>query len=231
MDFLREGFAEAWNLVTQGDPQVFHAIWVTVLCTTVAVTLAAVVAIPWGVWLGFHRRDGSGLQVFLIRVGMFSPTIVIGLLVYSLLSRRGILGGLDLLYTKTAIIVGEFLLALPLMVALVHGTVASLDRRVPETAQTLGAGRVRTLLVVVGEIRVAIVAAYLAGFARCYSELGVALAAGGGIAMKTRTLSATISLELSKGNFGRGLACGIFLFVIAVSAAMLAHRLGREAKT
>lgn len=231
MDFLLEGLSEAWYLVTEGDRQVFHALGVTVLCTTIAVTLAAVIAVPWGVWLGFHRRDGRGGQVFLVRVGMFAPTIVIGLLIYGLLSRRGILGSMDLLYTKTAIVAGEFLIALPLMVVFIHGTVASLDRRVPETARTLGAGKLHTLLAIMGEVRVAIVAAYLAAFARCFSELGVALAAGGGIAMRTRTLSATISLELSRGNFGRGLACGIMLLVIAVGAALLAHRLGRERQT
>ena len=231
MQFLLDGFSEAWRLALEGDPKVFHAIWVTTLCTTIAVTLAALLALPYGTWLGLARRDGSGLQVLLIRIGMFTPTIVLGLVVYALLSRAGLFGGLDLLFTKTAIVIGEFLLAFPLIAALAHGTVAGIDRRVPETARTLGAGRVRTLLAVMGEARVALVAAYLAAFARCFSELGIAITAGGGIEMRTRTLSATISYELSKGSFGRGLACGIILMVLAVGVALLAHRLSREAKT
>ena len=230
MDFLLEGFAKAWNLVVRGDAEVLHAVWVTVLCTTTAVTLAAVLAFPYGAWLGIHRRDGRGIQVFLMRVGMFTPTVVVGLLVYGLVSRQGILGGMGLLYTKGAIIAGEFLLAFPLIAALTHGATSSLDRRVPETARTLGAGRIRVLRAVMGEVRVGLVAAYLAGFARCLSELGVVLLVGGNFKLETRTLASTITLEVRKGEFGKGLAAGIILLVLAVGAAMLAHRLSREAR-
>lgn len=231
MDFLLDGLVEAFHLVVGGDAEVFHAIWVTAICSATAVTLAAAIAFPYGAWLGVHRRDGRGLQVFLMRVGMFTPTVVVGLLVYGLISRQGILGSLDLLYTRGAIILGEFLLALPLVVALTHGAVSTLDRRVPETARTLGAGRFRVLLAVMGEVRVGLVAAYLAGFARCLSELGVVLLVGGNFRMETRTLASTITLEVRKGEFGKGLASGIILLVLAVGAAMLAHRLSREART
>lgn len=229
MDFILDGFAEAWRLVAAGDRAVLHAILVTVVCTASAATLAAISGFVYGTWLGVHRRDGRGLQVFLMRVGMFTPTVVVGLLVYAMLSRRGPLGGLDLLYTPGAIVAGEFLLAFPLLVTLTHGAVAALDRRVPETARTLGAGRLRTLLTVMGEVRVGLVAAYLAAFARCLSELGVALTVGGSIAMRTRTLSATITHEARRGEFGRAMACGVLLLVLAVGTALLAHRLSREA--
>jgi len=228
--FIGEGIAEAWRLVIRGDAEVFHAIYVTLLCTLTAVTMAAALAFPYGAWLGIHRRRGEGLQVLLMRVGMFTPTVVIGLLVYGILSRRGPLGSLDLLYTKGAIVAGEFLLAFPLMVTLVHSSVAGLDRRVAETAQTLGAGRLRTLRTVLGEVRVGLVAAYLAALARCLSELGVALTVGGNIRFRTRTLASTITLELRKGEFGAALASGILLLVLAVGAALLAHRLSRESK-
>ena len=231
MRFFLDGFVEAWRLVLHGDTQVLHAVWVTVFCTTTAVTLAALFAGPYGTWLGIRRRDGRGIQVFLMRVGMFTPTVVVGLLVYGLLSRQGLLGGLDLLYTRSAIIAGEFVLAFPLLVTLTHGATAALDRRVPETARTLGAGRFRVLTTVMGEARVGLVAAYLAGFARCLSELGVALLVGGNFRMETRTLASTITLEVRKGEFGRGLAAGIVLLVLAVGTAMLAHRLSREARS
>lgn len=230
MEFFLEGIREAFSLVLRGDAHVLHAIWVTVLCSTTAVTLAAAVAFPYGAWLGIHRRDGRGFQVFVLRVGMFTPTVVVGLLVYGLLSRHGIFGGLDLLYTKSAIIIGEFLLAFPLIVALTHGAVSSLDRRVPETAKTLGAGRLRVLHTVLGEVRVGLVAACLAGFARCLSELGVVMLVGGNFKMETRTLASTITLEVRKGEFGQGLAAGFVLLVLAVGTAMLAHRLSREAR-
>lgn len=230
MEFLLDGFREAAALVARGDPAIFHAIYVTLFCSVTAVTMAAVVAIPYGIWLGFHRREGRGLQVFLMRVGMFTPTVVVGLLVYGLLSRRGLLGSLDLLYTKGAIVVGEFLLALPLMVVLTHGAAAAIDRRVPETARTFGANQLRTLLLVMGEMRTALVSAYLAGLARCFSELGVVMAVGGNFRLRTRTLSSTISLELQKGDFAMALACGIILLILACGAALLAHRFARETR-
>ncbi len=230
MEFLLEGLLEAWRLVAVGDAHVLHAVWVTLMCTGLAVGLAAAVALPYGAWLGRTRPDGGGLQVFVMRVGMFVPTVVVGLLVYSLLSRRGLLGGLELLYTKGAIIGGEVLLVFPLIVTLTHGAVASLDPIVAETARTLGASSWRVNLTLMSEARTGLVAACLAACARCLSELGVALVAGGGLAMRTRTLSATITYELSRGNFSRGLASGIILLVLAVGVALLAHRLGREAR-
>ena len=131
MDFILEGFRHAWHLVVTGDAEVFHAIFVTLSCSLSAVTLAALVAFPYGAWLGIHRREGQGLQVFLMRIGMFSPTVVIGLLVYALLSRRGVLGNLDLLYTQAAIVAGEFLLAFPLLcpVAVIATEVAECKRQ------------------------------------------------------------------------------------------------------
>jgi len=231
VEFLLEGLVEAWSLVLRGDREILHAVWVSVFCTTTAVILAAAVAFPYGAWLGVHRRDGRGLQVFLMRVGMFTPTVVVGLLVYGLVSRQGILGELELLYTKGAVVAGEFLLAFPLIVTLTHGAASALDRRVPETARTLGAGRLRVLHAVLGEVRVGLVAAVLAGFARCLSELGVVLLVGGNFRMETRTLASTITLEVRRGEFGKGLASGIILLVLAVVTAMLAHRLSREART
>jgi tungstate transport system permease protein len=230
MEFLLDGVMEAWRLLARGDPQVLHAIGVTAFCTILAVTLAAALALPYGAWLGVSRRDGGGAQVFLMRVGMFVPTIVVGLFVFSLLARRGLLGGLGLLYTRSAIVLGEFLLAFPLMVTLTHGAVASLDARASETARTLGASRWQTVRVVMSEARPGLIAACLVACARCLSELGVALVAGGGIAMQTRTLSATITLELSRGNFSRGLASGFILLVLAVGVALFAHRLGRGSR-
>ena len=228
MDFLLDGLYEAGRLIGSGDAGILHAIQVTLICSLTAVTLAALVAFPLGAWLGIKRPDGSGQLVFLARIGMFTPTVVVGLFVFALISRRGPLGSLDALYTKGAIIAGEFLLALPLLVVLVHGASASLDRRVHETARTLGAGRMRTITTVLGEIRVGLTAAWLAAFARCLSELGVVMTVGGNLEMRTRTLASTISLELSRGSFARGVACGIILLILAVGAAWAAHVIGRE---
>ncbi len=230
MSFLADGFVEAWRLITSGSPEVFHALGVSVLCTLLAITLAALIAVPYGAWLGLFRPRTGRAQVFALRVGMAFPTVVIGLLVYAMFSRRGFLGSFDLLYTRAAIITGEFVLAFPLLGSLAHGAAASLDRRVTETALTLGATRGQALRRALGEIRPAIAAAYLAAFGRCITELGIAITVGGNLRMRTRTLPSTIQWELTRGNFAAALAPGLLLLGLACAAAVVTHRLSREAQ-
>jgi tungstate transport system permease protein len=230
LDFLWDGLVEAARRVATGEADTYHAVWVSLLCTVISISLAALVAVPYGAWLAVYKPRGHKLQVFLLRVGMALPTVVIGLLIYGLLSRRGLFGGLDLLYTKAAIIAGEFILAFPLLGTLAHGATAALDRRVAETALTLGASRSRTLGKLLGEVRVALAAAYLAAFGRCITELGIAITVGGNLRLRTRTLPSTIQLEVSRGDFAAALAPGILLLVLACGAAMLTHWLSREAR-
>lgn len=224
MEMLLDGLTEALRLVVSGDPVVLHAVFVSLSCSLIALALAAAVAIPWGAFLGLFQPRAHRLQVFCLRVGMSVPTVAMGLLVFGLLSRRGPLGELDLLYSPTAIIVGELLLALPLLGSLVHGAVAGLDPRVRETLITLGVGRPRALLVALGEVRGAAVAALLATFGRCVTELGIAITVGGNLAAATRTLPTTIALELSRGEFGRALAPGILLVCLAAVVTLVARR-------
>jgi len=230
VDFLWGGVREAVRLLLEGDRATYHAVWVSLFCTMLAISCAALLAVPYGAWLGLYRPRGWRVQVFALRVGMSFPTVVIGLLVYGLLSRSGPLGQLGLLYTKGAIVAGELLLAFPLLGTLAHGAAASLDARVAETALTLGAGRWRALLKSLGEARVPLAAAYLASFGRCITELGIAITVGGNLRMRTRTLPSTIQLELGRGDFASALAPGILLLVLACAAALVTHRLSREAR-
>jgi tungstate transport system permease protein len=230
VDFLWGGAREAVRLLLAGDRSTYHAVWVSLLCTLSAISFAAVVAVPYGAWLGLYRPRGWRAQVFVLRVGMSFPTVVIGLLVYGLLSRSGPLGRLDLLYTKSAIVMGELILAFPLLGTLAHGAAASLDTRVAETALTLGASRWRALLKSLGEVRVPLVSAYLASFGRCVTELGIAITVGGNLRLRTRTLPSTIQLELGQGDFAAALAPGVLLLLLACGAALVTHRLSRETR-
>jgi tungstate transport system permease protein len=227
VDFVVEGFREAGRLLLSGDPETYHALWVSVLCTTAAVVVAFVAGVPYGAWLGLYRPRGHGTQAFLLRLGMFVPTVIVGLIVFALLSRRGLFGGLDLLYTKLAIGVGLTLLAFPLFGTFAHGAAASLDPVVVETARTLGAGRVRAMLKALGEVRTTIGASVLLAFARCLTELGIATTVGGNLRLETRTLPGTIQLELSKGEFAAALAPGLLLIALSLLVALLAMRVER----
>ncbi len=231
MEFLAEGVREAVRLVLAGDATTFHAVYVSLLCTVTSVTAAALIAVPYGAWLGLYRPRGAQAQVFLLRVGMSIPTVIVGLLVFALLSRRGLLGSLDMLYTKGAIVIGTTLLAFPLLATLAHGAAAGLAPEVVETPLTLGAGRFRSMLAALGEVRVAMAAAYLAAFGRCLTELGISVTVGGNLVRRTRTLPSTIQLELSRGDFAAALAPGLILVLLACGAAALTHRLSREARS
>jgi tungstate transport system permease protein len=181
-----------------------------------AVTLASLPAVPLAAALGLSRSRRRDLFLLGARVGMSFPTVVVGLLVYGLLSRRGPLGSLGLLYTPQAIVMGEVLLALPLVVALGASAVGALDPRFRDTALALRLGRPRTTALAIVEARDGFVAAVLVAFARCVTELGVALLVGGNLRGSTRTLTTAIALETSRGDFARGLRLGLVLIVLAL---------------
>ena len=181
-----------------------------------AVTLASMVGVPLGARLGLSRSRRRDFLVLGARVAMSFPTVVVGLLVYGLLSRSGPLGSLGLLYTPQAIVIGEVMLALPLVVTLGASAVAGLDPRFRDTARTLGLRPARTAVLAVSEAREGFVAAVLVAFARCVTELGVALLVGGNLAGRTRTLTTAIALETSRGDFARGLRLGAVLIAIAL---------------
>jgi tungstate transport system permease protein len=181
-----------------------------------SVTIASLPGVPLGAALGLSRSRRRDLFLLGARVGMSFPTVVVGLLVYGLLSRNGPLGSLELLYTPQAIVTGEVLLALPLVLALGASAVGGLDPRFRDTALALRLGRGRTILLAISEARDGFVAAILVAFARCVTELGVALLVGGNLRGSTRTLTTAIALETSRGDFDRGLRLGAVLIALAL---------------
>jgi len=149
------------------------------------------------------------------------PTVVVGLFVFSFISRQGPLGFLGLLFTPTAMVIGQFILAIPIITALTISAVQGVDRRVRPTALTLGANRLQTSITVLTEVRFALMAAIIAGFGRIIGEVGSAIMLGGNIRNYTRTITTAIALETSKGEFGFAIALGIILMIVAFSVNIL----------
>jgi tungstate transport system permease protein len=214
---LREGLIEAFDLIMAADQRVFDAAFRTLWISVAAVAAAAALGVPLGCLYADRRVPGRAPVVFLARTAMAFPTAFIGILCFSLFARDGALGGLDLLYTPWAIVAGEMLLALPIVFSMTQGALSTLDRRVAETARTLGASPFRQQLAMLSEARTGVLLGILTGLARCMTELGIAVLVGGNIPGRTRTLSGSIVLETSSGHYERGLAMGCILLLMALS--------------
>jgi tungstate transport system permease protein len=230
MQLLWDGLTEAIRLLVERDALVIGAAWRSLWISVVSVAVAGMFGVVIGSLLARKTFAGRSVMVLLFRAGMSVPTVFIGLVCYAMLSRRGPLGGLDLLYTPSAIVLGEFCLAMPIIVTWTHGAIRGLDPRVAETAWTLGAGRLRRWWTYLSEVRLAIVLAMLTAYARCFTELGIAMMVGGNIKYRTRTLTTATALETGRGEFARGVAMCLILLLAALIVTVLVTWIGHEEK-
>ncbi len=206
MELFVDGISEAVTVLLAFEPLVMGAAWRSLWVSSLAVTFAALIGLPLGTLLARRAFAGRAAVIVGARALMAVPTVFLGIVGYGMFSRRGPLGVADLLYTPWAIVAGELLLALPITIAISHGAIKALDPRVAQTALTLGAGPLRRWWTYLSEARIGVILAVLTAFARCVTELGIAMMVGGNIKGHTRTLSTAIALETGKGEFSRGLA-------------------------
>ena len=216
MDFILASLHAAVVMIVALDPEVVHAVWTSVFTSGVAIILAAGLGIPSGAFLGLSRFAGRRAALIVLNTLMALPTVVVGLVVYGLLSRQGPLGAWGLLFTPTAMIIGQTVLAAPIVANYTLAAVAGADPRIMSTALTLGAGRLQGAWQLLLEVRFGVMAAIVAGFGRVVAEVGVAMMLGGNIRNYTRTMTTAIALETSKGEFAFGLALGIVLLSVAL---------------
>ncbi|MBA61365.1 MAG: ABC transporter permease [Planctomycetaceae bacterium] len=228
MEMILNGITEAIKLLVSGDSLVLDAAWRSIWVSTTAVIIGTILGISMGTFLARHRFTGRGLVVTLFRGMMGVPTVLIGLIGYALLARQGPLGTLELLYTSWGIVIGEVLLAVPIITSLTHGGIKNLDPRIPETALMLGAGPLQRWKTYLSEARLPIMLAILTAFARCFTELGIAIMVGGNLKFKTRTLSTSTTLETARGEFSRAVAMSLILLAIAICITVIIAFVSRE---
>jgi tungstate transport system permease protein len=216
MEFLGEGFRRALALLLSGDAEVFGIALLTLKIAVVATVIACGVGLPLGYLLATRRFWGRRAALTAVNTALAFPTVVVGLLLFGLLSRHGPLGGLGWLYTWQAIVVGDVLLALPIAAALSAAAVQGVDPRVRRTAETLGAGRWLTAWTVAREARFALAAVITAAFGQVVAEIGAAMMLGGNIRGSTRTLTTAVALYTAQGDFGIAVALGLVLIAIAL---------------
>ena len=228
MNFLSEGFTQALHLLWTLDPETFAAVRATLFSTAYAMTAAVLLGLPGGLILGYCSFPGRRFLRLISDTLLAFPTVLIGLLVYAFISRRGVLGDFGLLFTLEGMAIGQAILALPIMISLTAQAVESLDPRCRLTLLTLGANSRQLAWGTLRELRFEIMLVAVTAFGRVVTEVGIAMMLGGNIKWETRTITTAIALETSKGEFAQGIALGLVLLVMAfaVNAALttLRHR-------
>jgi tungstate transport system permease protein len=197
------------------------AIGVSLKTSGLAALIASLLAVPSALYLAGREFRGKRAVLLINQTWMAAPTVVIGLLFYFLLGRSGPLGRFGLLYTQTAMTIGQVFLILPLITGFSYTALRQVDRRARLTALTLGASRRQASWVVLREAKFALLVAVLAGFARAVSEVGIAMMLGGNIRNATRNITTAIALETAKGEFTNGVILGAILLVITLGINIL----------
>ena len=185
--------------------------------------LAGLVGVPAGFMLAFGSFRGKPMVITILNTLLALPTVVIGLFVYAFIARRGIFGPFDLLYTQKAIIMGQTVLIIPVVIAFTIAAISRIDERYRKTAMTLGANRRQTGWVIFREARFGIMAAIIAAYGRVIAEVGISMMLGGNIKGFTRTMTTAMALEYDKGVFSLAVALGIILLAISFGMNLLFH--------
>jgi tungstate transport system permease protein len=231
LNTLAESLLEAVRLLLHGNRYVLEIVALSLRVSGLALLLGVLFGLPVGVALGVARFRGRGILVALVHTGFALPPVVVGLFVYLMLSQGGPAGHLELLFTPTAMILAQSILAAPYVAGISLAAVQAVPVEVRLQALALGASPLQALLTHMREARLGIAAAVVAGFGAVISEVGAVMMVGGNIAGETRVMTTAIVLETRRGNFAAAMALGIILLVLAfvVNAVLTAAQQGRAA--
>ena len=225
MTEIWHGLTRAIELIVALDPEVMEIAGRSLMISVTSTLLASIICLPLGSLIYSYRFRGKRFLISLIQTFYSIPTVAIGLFVYVFISRAGPLGELGLLFTPTAIVLGQMILITPILLGLTISALSGVDKTILDTARSLGASGFQTAVVVLREARFAVMAAVIMGFGRAISEVGIALMVGGNIKGVTRVITTAISLETSKGNFELSIALGIILILIALVINVVLNRI------
>lgn len=220
-----QGFVKAVELIINLDPEVMEIAGRSLRIAITSSIIASLISIPLASVIHFNNFRGKRVLVNLIQTLYFIPTVAVGLFVFVFLSRAGPLGGLGLLFTPSAIIIGQVILISPIILGLTISALSGIDRTLIDTARSLGASGFQITILILKEARFAVMAAVIMGFGRAISEVGISLMIGGNIRGFTRVITTAISLETSKGDIELSIALGLILIFLALVANILLNRI------
>jgi len=222
---LWDGLVTALRLIVSFDPEVMAIAGRSLAISATSSTIAALICLPLATVIHFNKFRGKRTLINVIQTMFSLPTVAVGLFAFVLFSSAGPLGGLGILFTPVAIVVGQALLISPIMLGLTISALSGVDKTIADTAVSLGASRFQMAFVTIREARFAVLAALIMGFGRAISEVGLSMMVGGNIAGYTRTITTAIALETSKGDLELALALGIILIVIALIINIVLNRI------
>ncbi|EAS41637.1 ABC transporter permease [Photobacterium profundum] len=207
---------QAVQLLFSGDMALWGIVGVSFSVSLLAISIVLIPALVIGFALAYGKFPGRWLILSLFNTFQSIPTVVIGLLLYMMLSRSGPMGDWKMLFTQQAMIIGQMMICFPILVSMMHAAFQNSDRRAWETALTLGASLPRALMSLMWESRFPLLAAVIAAFSRIITEVGCSMMVGGNILNSTRNIPTAIALESSKGAFAQGVALGMVLLILAL---------------
>lgn len=219
--FLFDAFWRALKLIFSGDADIYSAVSISLQVAGTATAISTALGVPLGLALTLKRFRGRQFVITLLNTLMALPTVVVGIFIYAFISSGSLLGPLELLFTRKAMIIGEVILALPIVTALTHAALSTLDKAIRETAVTLGASRVRVWATMLYEGRFALIAVIAVAFGRLIGEVGISMILGGNIQHSTRSITTAIALQNAKGEFAFAMALGIVLLALALGVNFL----------
>ena len=226
MTEIWHGFTKAIELIISLDPEVMEIAGRSLSISVTSVLLASIICLPLASLIHFNQFRGKRFIVVGIIQTLYSvPTVAVGLFVFVFISRAGPFGFLGILFTPTAIVVGQVLLISPIILGLTLSALSGVEKTIPDTARSLGASGLQMAILVLREARFAVMAAVIMAFGRAISEVGISLMVGGNIRDFTRVITTAISLETSKGDIELSMALGIILIFLALVANILLNRI------
>lgn len=228
MNLFSDGFQEAIELLMSGNESVYSAIATTITVSSWSLLISLIIGLPLGFMLGYYNFPGKSIVRTMVDTMLALPTVVIGLIAYTMLSKAGPLGSLDLLFSQKAIIIGQIVLGLPIIIALTAAQVESVDKRLYTSLKGLGAHPRQILVATLIEARFGLMTAAMTAYGRIITEIGISMMVGGNIKYHTRTVTTAIALETGKGEFVTGIALGLVLFVVALIVNIALSQLKRK---
>ncbi len=225
MEEIWNGLVKALHLIFTFDPEVMQIAWLSIRVSISSTLIASIICVPLGSLIHFHNFHGKRILISIIQTFYSVPTVTVGLFVFILFSNKGPLGGLDIMFTPTLMVIGQVILVTPILIGLTITGLSGVDKTIMDTARSLGASNWQTAVAIIKEARFAVMAAIILAFGRAISEVGLALMVGGNIRGFTRVLTTAISLETSRGDIELAMALGIILIFIALMVNIIMNRI------